>query len=211
MDPDDVAYRKSVRNTVKVLAVVVAVIAAALILTGYFDVTPNSFQTSTSVPSAYPFTLSLAINTTSTSPDGVVAISAWLNATSTGNVTSVSLWGFNQSRLVSPPCSSGFPVAIGVMQGHYTLDNYSVGTLLPISHPLVLCPIHHGSPPWFYFGSQSSRVLVTLDGTPEFWVLSTSYGFGADSIGKLHLPPGVYTAVAVDEWGDFVLTNFRVS
>src|SRR5271157_2476826 len=130
MDPDDVAYRKSVRSTVVVLAVVVVVLAASIGLTLLFDVTPNTFQTKTSVGSTYPLTLTLEINETSAKTTGAVEITAWLNgsSTSSGNVSATSNWAF--AGLVTSQCPVGWPLGIGVMQGHYTTDNYSLGTLL---------------------------------------------------------------------------------
>jgi hypothetical protein len=213
-DPDDAAYRKSVRNTVKVLAVVVAVIAAALILTAYFDVAPDTFQTSTSVASTYPFTMSLAINTTSAQAEDGVSVTAWLNGTSPGssvdNVTAASEWAFDQTQLVWPRCQQGFPLGVGVMQGHYTQDNYTLGTLLPIHQSLPPC--RESSPPaWFYFPSQESRVVVFFEGNLTYWNLSVTTDFGPASAVLPRLDPGVYTAVAADEWGDLVLTNFNVS
>jgi hypothetical protein len=213
MSEDDAAYHKSVRNMGVVIGVVVLVIFASLALTYYFDIPQNTFQTKTSIPTAYPFTLTLATNSTSIPAGGTVEISAWLNGTSTGNVTSASLWALNQSRLVTYPCRSGFPVGIGIMQGHYTSDNYSLGTLAPIAlSPYCPIPAASGSPPWFYFSSETPKVLVTVGGTPEFWVISTDITFGPSiHTGLGPLSPGVYTAVAADEWGDFVMSNFRVS
>jgi hypothetical protein len=210
MDSDDAAYHKSVRNTVIVLAVVVVVLAASIGLTLLFDVAPNTFQSRTSVSSDYPFVLTLDVNTTSATDNGAVEITAWMNGTSTGNVTAASNWAFDQTKLVSPACSSGFPVAVGVMQGHYTSDNYSLGTLTSFVLPQLPCP-HGPPPPWFYFSSTAPKVLVTVGGAPEFWVLRANVTVDAASMGVPRLPPGVYTAVGADEWGDFVMTNFRIS
>jgi hypothetical protein len=210
MDPDDVAYRKSVRNTAVVLVVVVAVLAASIGLTLLFDVTPNTFQTKTSTASSHSFTLTLEVNTTSATANGKVEITGWLNGTSTENVTATSNWAFDHSKLVGRICTPSFPVGVGVMQGHYTPDNYSLGTLVRILQPLYPCPLEQ-SPPWFYFSSSTSRVIVTLGGNPGFWILRTNATLSAASIGVPRLSPGVYTAVAADEWGDFVLSNFRVS
>jgi len=207
MDADDVAYRRSVRNTAIVLSVVVVVLAASLGLTLLFDVAPDTFQTKTSVASTFPFTLTLTLNSTTVSPAGGVTVSAFLNGTGTGNVTAVSSWAFVNSSLWVDRC--GWPLGIGIMQGHYTLDNYSLGTLLQPGTSLNCAG--HPAPRWFYFGSQASKVLVTLSGTPAFWELQTVLPFNATYTGRQSLSPGVYTAVAADEWGDFVMTNFRVS
>ena len=210
MDPDDVAYRRSVRNTVIVLGVVVVVLAASIALTFVFDVTPNTFQTKTSVASTYPFTLTLEVNTTSATASQRVEITAWLNGTSTGNVTASSNWAFDQSKLVRPVCSSGFPVGVGVMQGHYTTDNYSLGTLVSFVLPQIPCALEP-PPAWFYFSSATPKVLVALGATPEFWILRANATVSPTTMGVSTLQPGVYTAIGADEWGDFVMTNFRVS
>jgi hypothetical protein len=53
--------------------------------------------------------------------------------------------------------------------------------------------------------------LVTIGSTPEIWVIQSSLIFGQESIGQGQLPAGVYTALAADEWGDVLVTNFRVT
>lgn len=211
MDPDDVAYRKSVKNTVIVLVVVVGVLVASLAAATYVSVPQNTFQTRTSVASTFPFTLNLAISATTGTTAGGVTITAWLNGTSTANVTAYSSWPVDQSRLWRDPCSEGWPIGVGVMQGHHTTDNYSLGTLAILRGPQPPCPAPKPLPRWFYFSSQTSKVLVTIGGEPEFWVIASEIAFNPGSVGVSRLSPGIYTAVAADEWGDLALTNFRIT
>ena len=97
------------------------------------------------------------------------------------------------------------------MQGHYTTDNYTLGSLLPVQKVTPLpCPIA-GPYPWFYFNSQTYKVLVAVDGAPMFLTLTSRVTFGPSLVGLQSLAPGVYTVVAADEWGDLVMTSFKVS
>jgi hypothetical protein len=214
MDPDDVEYRKSVRNTIVVVAVVVVVIASALVVSPYLNPRVDTFQKHVYDMTTNGFTFNLEVNTTSFSTTGHVAIAVWANSTSasTNNVTGADFWPFDHARLIGKPCTNGWPIGVGVMQGHYTADNYTLGSLVIIPQPEVLCPAKL-PPHWFEFepAPHSSRALVTLGNTPEIWVIQSSIVFGQGSLGQGPLPAGVYTAMAADEWGDLLLTNFRVA
>jgi hypothetical protein len=208
MDPDDLAYKKSVRNMSVVLAVIVITIFAALVASPYLFPTTSTFQTSTTLGSAFGFTLYLQINTTAPSPDGHLQIIGWLNSSSESifNKTAADSWEMGPADLWTTACTSGWPIGVGVMQGHYTEDNFTFGTLYPIPIPAYPCPVGSPSPNSFLLEPHSSKALVTLNGTPEYWVLQSSYTLNTNG-----LPPGTYTAVLADEWGDVVTTNFVVS
>ena len=214
MDPDDIEYRKSVRNTVVLVAILVGVIAAALVVSPYLNPHVDTFQKDVYAVTTNGFTFNLQVNTTSLSTTGYVAISAWANSTSTSsnNVTGADFWPFDRVRLIGKPCTNGWPIGVGVMQGHYSTDNYTLGTLIPLPQPAVLCPAQM-PPHWFEFepAPHSSRALVTVGDTPQIWVIQSSIVFGQGSLGQGPLPTGVYTAIAADEWGDVLLTNFRVA
>jgi hypothetical protein len=219
--PDDVEYRKSVRNMSAVLAAIVITIFAALIIPPYLNPVRPTFQEQVSATSPYGFTLTLEINSTSISSTGHIAITAWVNSTSSTieNVTAKDAWALDRAQLWGRICTSGWPMGVGVMQGHYTLDNFSQGTLLHFPQPLVLCPVMRGQPQWFALAPHSSKALVSPGGIPTFWILQSTLTFGSGNL-PLNLTPGprssgfpagVYTAVAADEWGDVVTTNFSVS
>jgi hypothetical protein len=202
---DDIAYRKSVRNMSLVLAAIVITIFAALYVSLQVSPTTGAFQSSVSADSALPFTLHLEINATSAAPGSNLLITGWLNSSSTSiqSINASDSWVIGPAGLWEKACYSGWPIGVGVLKGHYTLDNYTMGTLIPT--PEVLCPQQVGTPGYFLLEAHSSTALVDLAGTPEYWVLQSTYDFGHTS------QPGVYTVVLADEWGDVLFTNFVVS
>jgi hypothetical protein len=215
MDPDDAAYRRSVRNMSLILAAIVLTVFVSLFAFTYFAPPPAGFQPQASTTSPYGFDLSLSLNATSMGPDGGLSIKGWANNTTPNalNVTAMSSWRVDQHLLWTRICTNGWPIGVGVMQGHYTLDNYTRGTFLQFVQPLATCAVQVGSPPWIDFAPHphSSLAIVTISGTPTFWLLQSTLDFGHASLGEAQLKPGVYTVVVADEWGDIVMTNFRVS
>jgi hypothetical protein len=208
MDPDDLAYKKSVRNMSVVLAVIVITIFAALVASPYLFPTTSTFQTSTTFVSAFGFTLYLRINTTTLAPDGNLQINGWLNSSSgsVSNITAADTWGIGPANLWTAACTSGWPIGVGVIRGHYTQDNSTFGTLYPIPIPAYKCLVGNPAPNSFLLEPHSSKALVTLNGTPQYWVLQSNY-----TLNTRGFPPGTYTAVLADEWGDVMTTNFIVS
>jgi hypothetical protein len=104
------------------------------------------------------------------------------------------------------------------MAGHYTQDNYTLGSLLPLPQPAYHCPVSGGSPRYFLLEPHSSRSLVDIGGSPQYWLLQANLTFGYAPTEGLQggsssnlLPKGVYTVVLADEWGDVLTTNFVVS
>ncbi len=212
---DDIAYKKSVRNTSVVLAAIVITIVATLFVPPLLNPAHNVYQSSVSSDSPYGFVVHLTISTTSLSTQGTISLTGWVNSTSPSiaNITASNAWALQQSGLWGRICTAGWPIGLGVMQGHYTQDNYTQGKLLPIRTPAVLCPVMLGTPKWFAFepSPHSSTALIFIQGTPHFWLVQTSFDFGPNESGVASLQPGVYTAVIADEWGDVLTTNFVVS
>lgn len=210
MSSDDLAYRKSVRNMTLVLAAIVITIFAAIFIPPYVNPYHDVFQPSVSLDSPFGFTLHLEVNATSPSPGSRVLLTGWLNSTSGSveNVTAADSWALNQNGLWGRICTSGWPIGLGIMRGHYTQDNYTLGTLIPLPRPLVACPLQAGAPAYFLIESHSSKALVDIGGAPQVWTIQTSYAFG---YAPNQLAAGVYTALVADEWGDILTTNFLVA
>lgn len=224
MNPDDVAYRKSVRNMVVVLAAIVITVFAAIFIPPYLSPYHDVFQNSVIYDSPFGFTMHLTLNSTSASPKGEVTLSGWLNSTYANiqNVTAADSWAFPQASLWERACLNGWPIGIGVMQGHYTRDNYTLGTLLLLNQPQSACPVNASPPQYFLFypSPHSSEALVSVAGGHDLWLIQTDLSFGQNSLrqnalpgapGPKGLPQGVYTAVLADEWGDVLTANFQVS
>lgn len=209
---DDLAYKKSVRNMSLILAAIVLTVFAAIFIPPYVSPQHNAFRPSVSYDSPFGFVMHLTINSTEVRTGGGILLTGWLNNTSSSieNVTAASSWAVNQNGLWERLCTSGWPIGLGVMKGHYTQDNYTLGTLVPIPRPLVDCPVFANTPNYFLFEPHSSKALVTIGGTPALWNIETSFGF-RQYLGGYGLQSGVYTAVLADEWGDVLTTNFFVT
>lgn len=213
---DDLAYRKSVRNMTAILAVMAAVIFAAIFVPPYVSPARDVFSQSVSLDSPSGFAMHLVLNTTSVLRGGSVLLEGWVNSTSPAieNLTVADQWAIQQSLLRGSACASGWPIGIGVMQGHYTQSNYTLGTLIPMPHPLTSCPV--APPPQFillYPPPHSSQALASVNENPVHWLLQTELVFGGRSPGTASQTgaPGVYTAVLADEWGDVLTASFAVS
>jgi hypothetical protein len=208
---DDIVYRKSVRNMSLVLAAIVITVFAAIFVPPYVFPQHVIYQSSVSAGSPFGFSLHLRINGTSLPRTSSIMLTGWVNSTSSSieNVTASNAWGLPQGRLWGRICTTGWPIGLGVMKGHYTMDNYTLGTLIPIPQPLASCPAQDSAPRYFLFEAYSSRALVTIGGNTIPWRIQTEFSFG--QFQNPTLSSGVYTAVVADEWGDVLTTNFLVT
>jgi hypothetical protein len=211
LSDDDVAYRKSVRNTLLVLAVVLLALFAAFVAGPYLTPAQNQFQTEGSVASPLGFILSVRLTATHPAPNGSLGITAWMNSTSNQieNITSGAAWPLNPSYLYGATCTPGWPVGIGIMKGFYSSDNYTQGTLIDVAL-LQPCPRPHPPPSYFLLQPHGSSAVVNLNGTLQFWNLSSTLVLGPGSPNKTILTAGTYTALTADEWGDVVISHFVV-
>jgi hypothetical protein len=222
LDPDDIAYRKSVRNMSIFLAVIVIVVFAAIFIPPYVNPPSDVFPSSVSFGSGFGFTMHLAVNSTEVAPLGGVLVTGWVNSSTDSGVSinASDSWAFPQGSLWEPPCLNGFPIGIGVMKGEYTQDNYTLGKLLQPETSQAQCP-SSGSPQYYlFYPHQSSIAAAVVNGTPYRWSILMNvslgpYSLGPDALpgvpGPQGLPAGIYTAVLADEWGDVLTANFRVS
>ena len=210
MDPDEVAYRKSVRNMAAVLAAIVITVFAALFVPYFLFPTHDVYPTSVTSDSPTGFTMHLTVEAGPSSSPWSVKLIGWINSTSSSidNITASNSWALSQAGLWTRSCTPGWPIGLGVMQGHYTQDNYTLGTLLPLGQALFAhCPTEPPPPSSFAFEPHTSKALVVLAGRPAFWVIESSLNFTGTSPGY-QLQAGVYTAVLADEWGDVLTANF---
>jgi len=221
LDPDDIAYRKSVRNMSIVLAAMAIVVFAAIFIPPYLSPPHDIFPSSVSYDFGSGFALHLTLNSTTIAPSGHLLVAAWLNSSSDSieNVTSADSWAFSEGLFWERQCTPGWPIGVGLMIGHYTQDNYTLGTLLQPALPPIQCPVS-GQPQFFLFYPHSTEALASVNATPYRWTITMNVTFDKGSLspnalpgvpGHGGLPSGVYTAVLADEWGDVLTDNFRVS
>ena len=194
-----------------VLAAIVITVFAAVLIPPYFARPQANFQASVTFDSPVGFNMHLTLNTTSPASGGHVLITGWLNSTSNSleNISASDQWALPVAKLWTSPCTAGWPIGLGIMKGHYDQVNYTQGTLLAILKPASSCPAQSGTPSYFLLEAYSSKALVDVGGSPQYWRLQSSYSFGYPS--SQSMPTGVYTVLMADEWGDVLTTNFRVS
>ena len=199
------------RNTVIVIAAVVVIIAAALLVPPLVSPVHEQFNSTTSVASPYGLSLSLRLNGTQLIAGQGETIMAWVNSTSSqvANVSAASNWALGPQGLWTRICTNGWPLGVGLMAGYYTADNYSLGSLVPLPTPLVGCPIMIGTPSYFLLRPHGSTAIVKLGGSLAEWNLTSTLGLASSQLSSQR--GGVYTAIAVDEWGDLVIVHFRVN
>jgi hypothetical protein len=210
LSDDDAAYRRSVRNMSLVLAAIVLVVFAAIFVPPLFIPPGKHFYTSSTVLSPYGFDLVLQINATQLKSGDHLQISAWANSTSSQilNVTAKDNWPLNQNGLWGRICTAGWPIGIGVIQGFYTNDNYTRGTLIPIPQPL--CPVSSATPQYFLLEPHTTAAIASINGTLVHWTLQADLVFGGAGFGS-GATRGVYTVVAADEWGDVTFLYFTMT
>ena len=212
MDADDLAYRRSVKNMALILAAMAAVVFAAIFVPPLINPIHNAYLRDVSYDSPYGLVMHLEINSTSVSRGAGILLTGWVNSSSSSYqpINASDSWALNQASLRGRACTSGWPIGLGLMRGHYAQGNVSSGTLIPLPAPAESCPVRSGTPSAFLFKPYSSEAVVTVGGGPELWVIQSGLAFGADASGN-GLSPGVYTAVLADEWGDVLTTNFLVT
>jgi hypothetical protein len=221
LDPDDIAYKKSVRNMSMVLVAMAVVVFAAIFIPPYLFPSHEVFPSSVSYDFGSGFTMNLTLNSTTLAAPGHLLLMGWLNSSSDSveNATAADSWAFSEGLLWVPQCTAGWPIGFGLMSGHYTQDNYTLGTLLQPSVSSVQCPASE-PPQYFLFYPHSTEALAIVNGNPQRWTITMNVTLGQGSLspsalpgvsGQAGLPAGVYTVVLADEWGDVLTANFRVS
>ncbi len=176
------------------------------------------FMTACTAHNPSGFVLTLTLNTTSLGPNGSLAFSVSMtNPTSHYiNVSGADNWYISDFQLVWACPQPYIPYAFAVFRGHLTILNLSSAANLIRHNPYVQCI---STPPYnatsFSIPPQSTLVRSDLSrffsselraissGTPQGSNFAHYYSLSSDK-------PSVYTIVAGDEWGDFVLLNFRV-
>ncbi len=211
MGQDDAAYRRSVRNTIMVIAVMAVIIAAALFIPPLVSPVHEQFNSATSVASPYGLSLNLKLNGTQLAVGQGEAITAWLNGTSSqvANISAADGWPLGPKGLWTRICTNGWPLGVGFMAGYYTSDNYSLGSLVLVPMPLPPCPEQIGPPSSFLLQSRGSTAIVKLNGNLTEWELTTTLALSGTQPSLQR--GGVFTAIAVDEWGDVAVAHFRVN
>jgi len=161
--------------------------------------------------------LSLNLNLTANANRSITVMAYEVNTLSKpNNVTSASNWPVKSvSALCNPP---GFLVGYTIYQGAYDAANYTQGT--PLNLGGNMCMVL--ATPYTIFNPLSSEAILGPPTGPNNspFNASASATFSGYILGGngtqpfeafVPFPPGIYTVAAVDEWGNIVTSQFRVT
>ena len=115
----------------------------------------------------------------------------------------------------SNPICKFAPIAFDVLQGHYTLANYTSGSMVDVHGPDVFACVSEAADLSYYVfqpnsdnftgpsstGASSHAAEVSAD-VSQVW---------SDGPTSAPLPAGQYTVVAADNWGQLAIVHFTVS
>jgi hypothetical protein len=174
-------------------------------------------------------TFNMAINTTLLQSGEAISIT--LNETNAlphfNNITASDNWlysGFPEQICSDSPSFRNLPFALAIVHGYYSKPDLNGTTSLLILYPLglpgtVFC-VFTGGPPSEYDFYPSSNVAIARNATFDHDLnesISTSMSFSGYynssqwfSTETINFPPGVYTVIGGDEWGQLVLLHFVV-
>ena len=175
---------------------------------------------SSSTSSTNGLSLSLSLGSTTYQPGQEVsiavdeknALSTINNVTATTNFSSEFMSGYTNAP-------SPLPFGLAVLQGNYTLSNYSTVMPLIIYDPSKVYIGTQVVGPTSYFFQPLNDTDVLSGGDynssnglkMQYEINVNGYWPNNASTTSTNFEPGVYTVVAGDEWGALVLVHFTVS
>lgn len=208
---DNRTYHRNVRNMVLVLATIAIVIFAAIFVPPLINSGHEQFSSRSSVSSPNGYTLNLTLNATRLVSAESLELDAWINNTGKGINQLPALQEWPIGNVTDEPCGAVLPIRVGILSGYYDVENVSLGRFLQLSFASVSCPetASEGTPQYFLVQPLSSQTIMQSSGGVEEFDISIactarSYVVNSTEIGFR----GVFTAVALDEWGDLTLTHF---
>ncbi len=183
--------------------------------TSYWGGTTSSIQVGSPSASALNNTLGLALHLeVSVNASGSLMIN--LNETNildrANNVTIAGSWRISPAKAGTDPCGGfdGFPIEFALLQGYYDASNYTSANPLTLYNTALPVECVAYLPPSSRLFAPLSDVTSSLRASEGYTVIG--YWTGSFTSTVFHpLPPGVYTVLAQDEWGDFVLLHFVIS
>jgi hypothetical protein len=132
----------------------------------------------------------------------------------TNNVTGLDEY----NGVGSNPICKFAPIAFDVLQGYYTLANYTFGKVVDVHGPDVFMCVT-GAADLSYYVFQPNSDNFTGAGSPGIGQWSRTAQVSVDVsqmwsdglTAKAPLPAGQYTIVAADNWGQLAIVHFTVS
>jgi len=153
--------------------------------------------------------LRLVLQLSATGPSGgslTIGLSAVNLLNSTRTVPYADEWAYPQGALTgSDYCAFPGPLAFGIFSGNFSLSNYKTGNPLPLHDTDVQRSCTITLVPTSFAPLGNDSVGQTIAG---YW----TGGINTPNPGVfMTFPPGVYTVIGVDEWGQLLLLHFAVS
>jgi hypothetical protein len=159
-------------------------------------------------PSQGPHATSFEVNAT-----------VWNALSRTNNVTGVNDYNGVQ---FNPLCNTA-PVTFEVLKGYYTVTNFTLGTVLSI-HGVqnMACVVPASALSYYVFQPNSDVFTGPLPrmGGASTAAMTTRTAAAATSLVNIYssdfatpepFPPGTYTVVAADNWGQLAAVHFSVT
>ncbi|MDA4123712.1 MAG: hypothetical protein OK456_11085 [Thaumarchaeota archaeon] len=218
MDSPESRSRARLAASVVLLVVIGAsLIGAAYLRIGQSGTSTTSTSSASSTLSRFGTGLKLNLQV-STNATGALSIS--VNETNlldrANNVTTADNWPYpNTSSL---PCGNfeQFPIEYAMLQGNYNAGNYTSASALAMYDPglFLPCPTAIALPAYLLFAPLGDNASYP-SGQGSFLVSAscsvTGYWTGSGNTAAFQqFPPGIYTVLAEDEWGNVVLLPFTV-
>jgi hypothetical protein len=149
-----------------------------------------------------------------------VNATVWNTLARTNNVTGVNDYNGVQ---FNPLCNTA-PVTFEVLKGYYTVANFNSGTVLSIHGVQNMACVVPASALSYYVFQPNSDVftgpLPRMGGQAYTAAMTTRTATAATSLVNIYssgfatpepFPPGTYTVVAADNWGQLAAVHFSVT
>jgi hypothetical protein len=232
------SHARLAASIVLVVVIGASLIGAAYLRTSQSAISANSISSTTSTSGGVRTTSSIRMPTSLASAQDTplgLTLGLHISANATGalsistnetnllnrvnNVTTANSWSYPNTG--SYPCGNyeQFPIEYAVLQGYYDTSNYTSASALTLydTADVYLCPTMTASIPYLLFAPLSDNVSRFYSSGQEgsFLVSAnysvTGYWTGSGNTASFHqFPPGIYTVLAEDEWGNVVLLPFTV-
>jgi len=148
-------------------------------------------------------------NTTGMGPVQQTLASVWENNTLPliNNVSALSDYAI--PNLSFSPCAGGFPLEMGLLQGHYGMGNFSEGQFVS---PIVFsCTTDYADYQYFVFSPLNGTAVAHGVQTQPSGPFSERLADVSFNYTYTGLGPGEYTVVGGDEWGHVAFAYFSVA
>jgi hypothetical protein len=200
------------------IAIVVAalVVGAAVYVLFFVGTTATITKSSDSTQDA-PLGLTLRLHISANSTGLYIYANETNVLDRVNNVTTTDNWPYPNPDSSACGDYNQFPIQYAVFQGNYDAGNYTSAADLTLYNTadVYMCPTESTPGPYLLFAPLSDNITTARYGINYLVSVHYStagYWTGSGSSASFHrFPPGTYSVLAEDEWGNAVLLHFKVS